>query len=75
MREDPVKGDDEDNIDDSVMDMVNDGEDDVNDDDDDVNNDFPRYERRRSHVLREKKRHGEWDSRSIFVLKLVPQMQ
>ena len=24
-----------------------------------VNNDVPRYERRRSHVLREKKRHGE----------------
>ena len=31
----------------------------------DDNDDIPRYERRRSHVLREKKRHGEIE---IFVL-------
>ena len=35
--------------------------------DPDDNDDIPRYERRRSHVLREKKRHGEIE---IFVLYL-----
>ena len=55
MRGDPVKGGDEDNVEDDG----NDYEADANDDEDNVNNDVPRYERRRSHVLREKKRHGE----------------
>ena len=55
LREDQAKGDDEDN----VMDDAEDDEDDCNDDEYDVHDDIRRYERRRSHVLREKKRHGE----------------
>ena len=53
----PAKGGDEHN----VGDDADNDEDDASDDgvDDEVNNDVPRYERRRSHVLREKKRHGE----------------
>ena len=57
MREDPAKGDDEDKVEDDA----NDDEDHCDDDEDEeeVDNDVARYERRRSHVLREKKRHGE----------------
>ena len=64
MREDPAKGDDEDNVEEDV----NDDEDEPNnsDDEDDVRNYVPRYERRRSHVLREKKRHGETEDLSLF---------
>ena len=55
LREDPVKGDDEEN----VEHLVNDDDDHANDDGEDAHDHIPRYERRRSHVLREKKRHGE----------------
>ena len=58
MREDPAKGDDEDNVEE-------DADDDEQDANDDANNNVPRYERRRSHVLREKKRHGETEHPSL----------